>query len=135
MVIGTRPTLVLCAEADTAIRRHGREAYPHECCGALIGREQLVVEALALPNATGEGSRRRFLVRPADYWVAERRAAELGAALLGFYHSHPDHPARQRGNASLSGVLFLKSLGYRNVRSISGGTLAWREKGFATDAD
>ena len=80
---------MLCAEADTAIRRHGREAYPHECCGALIGREQLVVEALALPNATGEGSRRRFLVRPADYWVAERRAAELGAALLGFYHSHP----------------------------------------------
>ena len=41
------------------------------------------MEALALPNATGEGSRRRFLVRPADYWVAERRAAELGAALLG----------------------------------------------------
>ena len=85
---------MLCAEADTAIRRHGREAYPHECCGALIGREQLVVEALALPNATGEGSRRRFLVRSADYWVAERRATELGAALLGFYHSHPDHPAR-----------------------------------------
>ena len=39
----------------------------------------------------------------------------------------------QRGNASLSGVLFLKSLGYRNVRSMHGGTLAWREKGFATD--
>lgn len=41
----------------------------------------------------------------------------------------------QRGNASLSGVLFLKSLGYRNVRSITGGTLAWREKGFKTDAE
>jgi len=41
----------------------------------------------------------------------------------------------QRGNASLSGVLFLKSLGYRNVRSITGGTLAWREKGFATDSE
>ena len=40
----------------------------------------------------------------------------------------------QRGNASLSGLLFLKSLGYRNVRSITGGTLAWREKGFATDS-
>ena len=39
----------------------------------------------------------------------------------------------QRGNASLSGLLFLKSLGYRNVRSITGGTLAWREKGFATE--
>ena len=41
----------------------------------------------------------------------------------------------QRGNASLSGVLFLKSLGYRNARSITGGTLAWREKGFKTDAE
>ena len=39
----------------------------------------------------------------------------------------------QRGNASLTGVVFLKSLGYRNVRSMDGGTLAWREKGFATD--
>ena len=91
---GTRPTLVLRAEADTGIRRHGREAYPHECCGALIGRDQLVTEALALPNATREGPRRRFLVRPADYLAAERRATELGAELLGFYHSHPDHPAR-----------------------------------------
>ena len=41
----------------------------------------------------------------------------------------------QRGNSSLSGVLFLKSLGYRNVRSIDGGTLAWREKGFETDSE
>ncbi len=41
----------------------------------------------------------------------------------------------QRGNASLSGVLVLKSLGYRNVRSIIGGTLAWQEKGFDTDSD
>jgi cysteine synthase/rhodanese-related sulfurtransferase len=40
----------------------------------------------------------------------------------------------QRGNASLSGLLFLKSLGYRNVRSMTGGTLAWRDKGFATDS-
>ena len=41
----------------------------------------------------------------------------------------------QRGNASLLGVLFLKSLGYRNVRSIIGGTLAWREKGFGTNSE
>ena len=40
----------------------------------------------------------------------------------------------QRGNASLSGLLFLKSLGYRNVRSMDGGTLAWREKGYETDS-
>ena len=92
VVTGT--TLVLLAAADSAIRRHGREAYPHECCGALIGRNHLVTEALALPNSTKEGPRRRFLVRPGDYRAAERRATVVGATLLGFYHSHPDHPAR-----------------------------------------
>jgi len=86
--------LTLQAAAETAIRRHGREAYPHECCGALIGRGRVVTEALALTNSTAEGPRRRFLVRPADYRAAERRASETGAELLGFYHSHPDAPAR-----------------------------------------
>ena len=76
------------------IRRHGEETYPHECCGALVGREGRVAAAVALPNTTEEGPRRRFLVRPSDYLLAERRAGELGGELLGFYHSHPDHPAR-----------------------------------------
>ena len=85
--------LALAAAANEAIRRHAAETYPHECCGALIGREGIVTETFALPNTTEEGPRRRFLVRPADYRDAERRAASLGAELLGFYHSHPDHPA------------------------------------------
>lgn len=76
-----------------AIREHGRQTYPHECCGALIGRDGRVVETFALPNSTSEGPRRRFLVRPDDYRAAEHRAAESGFTLLGFYHSHPDHPA------------------------------------------
>ena len=99
--------LVIQAAVDADIRRHGRDAYPHECCGALIGRGRGVAEALALPNAAVEGPRRRFLVRPVDYRAAERRAAERGEELLG----------------------------YRNVRSINGGTLAWREKGYATDSE
>jgi proteasome lid subunit RPN8/RPN11 len=77
-----------------AIRRHGEETYPHECCGALVGSGGVIASAVALPNTTDEGPRRRFLVRPSDYQMAERRAGELGAELLGFYHSHPDHPAR-----------------------------------------
>ena len=76
------------------IRRHGEDTYPHECCGALVGREGRVAAAVALPNTTEEGPRRRFLVRPSDYLLAERRAREHGGELLGFYHSHPDHPAR-----------------------------------------
>ena len=79
---------------ETAIRHHGEETFPHECCGALIGSGDRVASAFALPNTTEEGPRRRFLVRPSDYRLAEQRAAEHGAELLGFYHSHPDHPAR-----------------------------------------
>ena len=49
---------------------------------------------MALPNTTDEGPRRRFMVRPSDYQLAEKRASALGGELLGFSHSHPDHPAR-----------------------------------------
>ena len=82
-------------------------------------------------------------VRPSDQYqeahipgAINRPLAQLGehhAGLPGDLDA-PILSVCQRGNASLSGVLFLKSLGYRNVRSITGGTLAWREKGFVTDA-
>jgi proteasome lid subunit RPN8/RPN11 len=84
----------LTAAVDTAIRAHGRETFPHECCGAMLGKDGVVTEAFKLPNTTEEGPRRRFLVRPDDYRTAEKRAGDTGLELLGFYHSHPDHPAR-----------------------------------------
>ena len=84
----------LTAGVANMIRRHGEETFPHECCGALIGNAPDVTAAVPLPNTTEEGPRRRFLVRPSDYRMAEQRASELGGELLGFYHSHPDHPAR-----------------------------------------
>jgi proteasome lid subunit RPN8/RPN11 len=87
-------TLRLSKAIDDGIRRHGQETYPHECCGALLGRGGELVGLVPLPNTTEEGPRRRFLVRPSDYRVAEQQAAERGAELVGFYHSHPDHPAR-----------------------------------------
>ena len=86
--------LVLAPGVAGAIRRHGEEAYPDECCGALVGGNGSADAIVALPNTTEEGPRRRFLVRPSDYRLAEQRAGDLGAELLGFYHSHPDHPAR-----------------------------------------
>ena len=87
-------SLALGPGVAAAIRRHGEETYPHECCGALVGSGGRVDAAVALPNTTEEGPRRRFLVRPSDYRLAEQQASELGGELLGFYHSHPDHPAR-----------------------------------------
>jgi proteasome lid subunit RPN8/RPN11 len=86
--------LTITPTVDAGIRKHAEETYPHECCGALVGGPGHVLATVALPNTTEEGPRRRFLVRPADYRLAEQRAAEIGGELLGFYHSHPDHPAR-----------------------------------------
>jgi proteasome lid subunit RPN8/RPN11 len=92
--MSTARAIALQATLDAAIRAHGREAFPHECCGAMLGRDGVVAEAFRLPNMTEEGPRRRFLVRPEDYRAAEQRARDTGLELLGFYHSHPDHPAR-----------------------------------------
>jgi proteasome lid subunit RPN8/RPN11 len=76
------------------IRQHASEAYPDECCGALIAGAGGMVEAFRLPNTTAAEARRRFLISPADYRLAEQHAEEKQGALAGFYHSHPDHPAR-----------------------------------------
>jgi proteasome lid subunit RPN8/RPN11 len=81
-------------EALEEIRRHALEAYPDECCGALIARAGRIVEAFRLPNTTAAEARRRFRISPSDYRQSEQRAAAQQATLAGFYHSHPDHPAR-----------------------------------------
>ncbi len=76
------------------IRDHSARAYPDECCGALIGDESgQVVEALSLTNAMSDERRRRFLIGPDAYRTAEARATAIGQSLIGFYHSHPNHPA------------------------------------------
>jgi proteasome lid subunit RPN8/RPN11 len=79
---------------SSAIRDHGARAYPDECCGALLGDESgQVVEALELSNTSSLERRRRFLIGPDEYRAAEKRADEIGQTLIGFYHSHPNHPA------------------------------------------
>ena len=79
-----------------AIRAHGAEAYPHECCGALLGIEgdgsREVRELLALANQHESSPRNRFVITPHDVRRAERAARERGLELIGWYHSHPDHP-------------------------------------------
>lgn len=85
--------LTLGPGVKAAIERHGQDAYPHECCGALLGDQDSVSAIHPLPNVTTEGPRRRFRVDDQDYLSAERQAGTAGLALVGFYHSHPDHPA------------------------------------------
>ena len=81
------------------IERHGREAYPEECVGALIGTVAVAGTARAverlfpIDNRSEANRKRRYLVSPLDYLAAERAADAAGKTLLGFYHSHPEHPA------------------------------------------
>ncbi len=83
-----------------AIRRHGAATYPHECCGALLGRveengSKRVLDLLPLDNRReGEAARTRFLITAEDHLFALRTACERKLDIIGFYHSHPDHPAR-----------------------------------------
>ncbi len=83
-----------------AIERHAADTYPDECCGALLGRlegeDRWLTRIEALPNArtADHHAYNRFLVTDRDYMKVERLAAQEDLTLLGFYHSHPDHPAR-----------------------------------------
>jgi proteasome lid subunit RPN8/RPN11 len=94
-VSGAPPPLVrLAAEAAETIRREAVRAYPAEGCGALVGPvEGAVSETLPLPNAEASSPRTRFTVSPRDYLAVEERVDTRGLRLLGFWHSHPDHPA------------------------------------------
>ncbi len=98
-------TEILRIREDLAeqIRRHGVETYPHECCGALLGLDSSsssasapreVLALLRLVNRSEDSPRNRFSVTPDDVRAAESAARSQRLELLGWYHSHPDHPAR-----------------------------------------
>jgi cysteine synthase B len=88
------PALRLPVDTRADIRAHGAAAYPDECCGVLLGpQDGTVTEVWPLDNSTDLERRRRFLIGPDDYRRADARATARGLAIVGFYHSHPDHPA------------------------------------------
>ncbi len=81
------------------INQHGERDYPHECCGLLLGRfaeggRKIVTDTYPISNAREEAAKRnRFLITPEELLRGEQHARELGLDIVGFYHSHPDHPA------------------------------------------
>jgi len=90
---------VLSINKDLAerIRAHGAQTYPHECCGALLGRDsepREIVALFPLINRRKDSPRNRFSVSSQDVVDAEKSARAQGLDVVGWYHSHPDHPAR-----------------------------------------
>jgi proteasome lid subunit RPN8/RPN11 len=85
----------ISAKAVAAIREEAERAYPNEGCGALLGSPSLgILETVAIANREAEAPRIRFTVDPQDYVRVENEAEARGLDLVGFWHSHPDHPAR-----------------------------------------
>jgi len=81
-----------------ALRRHGEETYPHECCGVLLGRmdgdERVVTSVARAGNTRTDSAHNRYNIDPKDLIRIQREGRERGEDIIGFYHSHPDHPAR-----------------------------------------
>src|SRR6266550_4256137 len=91
--------LQLTLNHQDEIGAHGERDYPYECCGLLIGHfagdgRKVVTETYPISNAREEAAKRnRFLIRPEELLQGERYAAAKDLDIIGFYHSHPDHPA------------------------------------------
>jgi proteasome lid subunit RPN8/RPN11 len=80
------------------VRTHGEETYPHECCGVLLGKAldgtNEVEAAIRAGNTRTDSAHNRYHIAPQELISIQRQARERSLDIVGFYHSHPDHPAR-----------------------------------------
>jgi proteasome lid subunit RPN8/RPN11 len=91
--------LKLSRKEYEAIRRHGEETYPHECCGVLLGQfgdnsTRVVTSSARCGNTRTDSAHNRYNIDPRELVRIQREGREHGEDIVGFYHSHPDHPAR-----------------------------------------
>ena len=90
--------LHLTREVYDAIRLHGEQTYPDECCGALLGRPSrqgwIVDFAIRAGNTRTDSAHNRYQIAPIELVKIEREARNRSLEIAGFYHSHPDHPAQ-----------------------------------------
>ena len=81
------------------LRQHGEETYPHECCGVLLGNfddsgAKLVSRIVRCGNTRADSPHNRYHIDPKELIRVQREGRERDEDIVGFYHSHPDHPAR-----------------------------------------
>ena len=91
--------LELPQSAYAALRRHGEETYPHECCGVLLGQMaddgvRTVTSVARAGNTRTDSAHNRYNIDPKELIRIQREGRERGEDIVGFYHSHPDHPAQ-----------------------------------------
>ena len=83
-------------DALQAIREHGAEGYPHEICGIMIGPsgDRTVTQVKRARNIIVDRARDRYEIDPRDHIRIQREADAANLDIVGYYHSHPDHPAQ-----------------------------------------
>jgi proteasome lid subunit RPN8/RPN11 len=91
--------LKISRDSYATIRQHGEDTYPYECCGVLLGRfaddgSKSVTRIARCGNTREDSPHNRYNIDPKELIRIQREGRERGEDLVGFYHSHPDHPAR-----------------------------------------
>jgi proteasome lid subunit RPN8/RPN11 len=91
--------LKISDSAYAAVRQHGEETYPYECCGVLLGRfgddgTRTVTRVVRCGNTREDSPHNRYNIDPKELIPIQREGRERGEDIVGFYHSHPDHPAQ-----------------------------------------
>jgi len=83
-------------EQMATVLAHALEGYPFEVCGVFVGpaNGRRVQRVVRVPNREQESPRVRYEIAPEDLLRIQKDARTNGDEILGFYHSHPDHPAR-----------------------------------------
>jgi len=80
------------------LRLHGEQTYPHECCGVLLGKStpegNIVHQIVAAGNTRTDSAHNRYSISPVELIRIQKQARALALDIVGFYHSHPDHPAQ-----------------------------------------
>ncbi len=81
------------------LRQHGEETYPHECCGVLVGAaraggSRTVLQVIRCANTRTDSPHNRYDIDPRELIRIQRESQQAGQVIVGFYHSHPDHPAQ-----------------------------------------
>ena len=91
-------SLKLSQQLYDELRAHGEETYPHECCGIMLGKSSEdglhVVSLIRAGNTRTDSAHNRYHIAPQELIKAQREGRKTGHDIVGFYHSHPDHPAQ-----------------------------------------
>jgi proteasome lid subunit RPN8/RPN11 len=91
--------LTISQSAHASLSQHGEETYPHECCGVLLGRfeddgTKTVTRVARCGNTREDSPHNRYNIDPKELIRIQREGRERGEDIVGFYHSHPDHPGQ-----------------------------------------